>query len=233
VRFLVVATFVSVAGVAAAACSHSPGTPGNDAGPDVTEPCAAGFLGDPAKAIDFQIRALDPMGNDVNLADGADLSVIFPPQGGRVVFVGVRATNVDACALQLTGALRDKTTQQVRVDSRTVNLNRAADGWATTESPGLPFASAIGSYSNVPVCPNEWASSDVFDHSFRLEVTLKDRRGRTATQALDVVPRCNELDRRDQCLCLCKLGYHLGETCGETENTGDGGTDADGDGAIE
>ena len=71
-------------------------------------------------------------GSDVPIADGDDLAILFPPQGGRVAFVGVRALNVDGCAVQVTGALRDLGSRQIRLDGRTVNLTKLADGWGTT-----------------------------------------------------------------------------------------------------
>ncbi|MBC7052244.1 hypothetical protein G6O46_24860, partial [Salmonella enterica subsp. enterica serovar Enteritidis] len=103
---------------------------------------------------------------DVPLNDGDDLAIVFPPQGGRVAFVGVRAINLDGCGVQVTGALRDLGSRQVRVDGRTVNLRKEADGWGTTgqgTTTNLEDSAAIGDYSNVPLCPNQWAEVDVFD----------------------------------------------------------------------
>ena len=64
--------------------------------------------------MDFEFVGVDNDYDAVPLADGGPLAILQPPQGGRVVFVGVRATNVDGCGLQLTGALRDETSRQVR-----------------------------------------------------------------------------------------------------------------------
>src|SRR6185437_13326487 len=74
-------------------------------------PCAAGYLGDRAAPPRMELRQLLADGGDVPIKDGDDLDVLFPPQGGRVAFVGVRATNVDGCGIQVTGVLRDPTTQ--------------------------------------------------------------------------------------------------------------------------
>lgn len=206
----------AVAVLALAACSHGSTTPPSDAGAgDAPDLCAAGYLGDPSAPIELEVRALDGTGADVPLADGDDLAMIFPPQGGRVVFAGVRARNLDACALQLTGALRDTATGQVRIDARTVNLNAQPDGWGTSASAGQPFASAIASYSNVPVCPNQWASTDLFDHVFELEVNVKDRHGKTARVSMHVTTRCAEPANAAECLCICKQGYQLGQTCAD------------------
>ncbi len=181
--------------------------------------CPAGFLGDPAKDPVIELRALRANGTDVPIAEGDDLAVVFPPQGGRVAFVGVRATNVDGCGMQLVGALRDPLSKQVRLDGRTVNLRKEPDGWGTTgrgAETDLGSSDAIGDYSNVPLCPNQWADQDLFDQTFELEVQIKDRRGKTASKKIHVTPRCAEPGEKETaCRCLCRKGYVLGETCGE------------------
>jgi len=180
--------------------------------------CATGFLGDPNKDPVIELRALRIDGTDVPLKDGDDLAIIFPPQGGRVAFVGVRATNVDGCAIQLTGALRDPISQQVRLEGRTLNLNRTDDGWGTTGtgvSTDIANSDAISQYSNIPLCPNQWASQDVFDKTFELEVVVVDKRNKKADVKINVVPRCAEPGTKETaCRCLCKNGYS-GEPCGE------------------
>lgn len=200
------------------ACPKEEDPPPVDAGPIVTD-CPAGFLGDPGKEPVLELRALRADGKDVPIADGDDLAVVFPPQGGRVAFVGVRATNVDGCALQLVGALRDPLSKQVRLDGRTVNLRKEPDGWGTTgrgAETDLGSSDAIGDYSNVPLCPNLWADQDVYDKTFELEVQIKDRRGKTAVKKINVTPRCAEPGEKERaCRCLCRKGYVLGESCGE------------------
>lgn len=181
--------------------------------------CAAGFLGDPTQGPVLELRALRADGMDVPLEDGDDLAVIFPPQGGRVAFVGVRATNLDGCGVQVIGALRDPISKQVRIDGRTVNLRGTTDGWGTTgqgASTNLESSQAIGDYSNIPLCPNQWASQDVFDRRFDLEVRVEDRRKKSAVRTIGVVPRCAESGVKEAaCRCLCRAGYVLGESCGE------------------
>lgn len=181
--------------------------------------CAAGFLGDPSQEPVIELRALRADGTDVPIADGDDLAVVFPPQGGRVAFVGVRAINVDGCGVQLIGALRDPLSKQIRLDGRTVNLRKEPDGWGTTgrgAETDLGSSDAIGDYSNIPLCPNQWADQNVFDETFELEVQLQDRRGKTATRKINVTPRCAEPGEKETaCRCLCRKGYILGETCGE------------------
>ncbi len=213
---------------AASACDGDP--PANaDGGSDASDDalgsvCPTGYLGDPAAPAEIELRALKPDGSDVAIAEGADLAVIFPPQGGRVAFVGVRARNVDGCGMQVIGALRDPISKQIRLDGRTVNLRREPDGSGVTGkgvATDLESADDIGNYSNVPLCPNQWAEQDVFDQPFELEVQIQDRRGKTASAKVRVVPRCAEPGSKlASCRCLCKKGYVLGETCGEDAGTG-------------
>lgn len=230
---------VSASGVAAPAALLLGGCPGGDdagpqgdAGPDVVvidappSVCDAGFLGDPSKEPIVELRALKTDGTDVPLNDGDDLAVIFPPQGGRVAFVGVRAINVDGCGIQLTGALRDTTTAQIRADGRTLNLDREPDGWGTSgrgTTAKIEESALIGNYSNIPLCPNQWASTNIYDETFELEVLLQDRGKRQVSKKIKVTPRCSEPGSKEvTCRCLCKKDYALGEACGEDAGA-DGG----------
>lgn len=200
---------------------------GAEAEPDAPSDCPAGFLGDPSKEIELELRALRADGTDVPLGEGNDLAIVFPPQGGRVAFVGVRARNLDGCGVQVTGALRDVGSRQIRVDGRTVNLRKESDGWGTTgqgTTTKLEDSAAIGDYSNVPVCPNQWADIDVFDHPFELEVLVQDRRKKKMSKVIKVTPRCAEPGAKESaCRCLCKKGYVLGASCGEDAGA-EGGT---------
>jgi len=213
-----------------AGCPDGGGTTEDDAGADVgPSPCATGFLGDPNAAPEIELRALTATGEDVPLTEGGELAIIFPPQGGRVAFLGVRARNVDGCGLKIIGALRDPVSKGVTLDGRTVNLAREADGWGTTgrgaNITNIDDSQAIGDYSNVPLCPNSWAKQDVFDEPFEVEVQITDRLKRAATKKVTVTPRCAEPGAREtSCRCLCKAGYVLGESCGEDAGAPEGGT---------
>jgi hypothetical protein len=197
------------AAIVVAACSPSSGPSGDDGG----EPCPVGFLGDEAGAPDFDFQMLQADDTVVPLVDGDSVPMLLPPQGGRVIFVGVRATNVDGCRLQLTGALRDLSTQQVRVDSRTVNLIDTGDGYGVSGAGTTAVAAAIANFSNVPLCPNEWASTNLYGNVFGLEVTLQDREGRQVTKKIHVTPECGEPANLSDCLWICQAGYVLGAPC--------------------
>jgi len=203
-----------------------PPDPAPDGGPEaqadgpIGSVCPTGYLGDPKLDPVIELRALKADGTDVPIVDGDDLAVMFPPQGGRVAFVGIRATNVDGCGMQITGVLRDPISKQIRLDGRTVNLRRdQPEGWGTTghgTTTNVSDSAEIGDYSNIPLCPNQWAEQDVFNVPFELEVIIVDRLKKTTSKKINVVPRCAEGgERLAACLCLCKKGYVLGETCGE------------------
>jgi hypothetical protein len=178
---------------------------------DTTSVCPTGFLGDRAAEAVVELRALRSDGADVAIVDGGDLALVTPPQGGRVAFVGVRATNLDGCGVQIFAALRDPLSKETRLDGRTVNLQRDTDGFGTSGAVYTNIADyrELGSFAHIPLCPNQWAQQDLFDGSFELDVRVVDRGGRTATRVVRVVPRCSEA----KCQCICKKGYVLGTSC--------------------
>ena len=156
------------------------------------------------------IDVLQADGTVAPLAQGDALPLLFPPQGGFVSYVGVSATNVESCGVQITGALRDLSTQEVRVDSRTINLQPTQSGWGASGANGMASAS---NFSNIPACPNEWSSTNIYGTLYGLEVTLQDARGHTITSKIDVTPQCAQPDLVSQCLCWCQKGYVLGQAC--------------------
>jgi hypothetical protein len=196
--------------VGGAGCSASTSSPTKpvDAGPDAVT-CPAGFLGD-GGAPTIELDVLQSDGTVMPIVQGDTVPLEFPPQGGQVIFVGVRATNVEGCALQLTGALRDLATQEVRVDSRTIDLLPTGDGWGVSGMSGM---ASPASFANIPVCPNEWSSTNIYGTVYGLEVTVEDTRGHTATQKIHVTPQCSEPGLMDVCLCECQTGYVLGQAC--------------------
>lgn len=197
-----------------AGCPEDPPDPPSDAGSDVSS-CTLEYIGDEAAEIEMELITLSPDYTEKALAAGGDTSILIPPQGGRVIFVGVRAKNLDPCGVSVNGALRDPATMAVSpVDGRYLNLDATEDGWGASDQ------SDISTYANIAVCANHWASTDVFDQTFRLELSLTDRSGKKAKASIDVVPRCDEtkiqdgVDLQKECLCLCKQGYMTGEDCG-------------------
>ena len=191
----------------------------------VTDPCAA-FLGDPRLPPQIELTVLVADGSQMPLKDGDAVPLIFPPQSGRVVFVGLRATNVHPCAVQVVGRVRDEKNGAIRTDARVVDLKKTGDGWGVTGSDpggGIVFAN-ISSVSNIPLCPNSWSATDVFDHSYELTLTITDAAKLTASTTIHVTPTCSEPGRVAECQCICAQKYVLGQACTPaTTDAGDGG----------
>lgn len=185
---------------------------------DDSAPCPD-FVGDSNAGVELELSTLNPSGTAAPLADGARVRLVLPPQGGRVVFAGVRAKNICAGAVQVTASLRDDCTGRIiGLEGRPIVLARDADGWAAAPAP-----SELSSYANIAVCPNHVAARDLYDTPYRLELTLKDRLGRSATKNLSVTPGCDTASEAEECRCLCQRDYVLGQSCHTTPDAGGGG----------
>ena len=182
------------------------GVDSSDSSPDGNV-CGLGFLGDPSNDIELHVTARAPDGTSSEIQDGSTVTLTFPPQGGRVLFIGVRANNINPCAVQLSGALRDLTSKEVRLDSRTVNLIKASDGFGTSAD------NDISTFANVAVCANEWSAVDLYGQPYDLIVSVTDFTGRMASKTVRVTPQCAEPGRVAECMCICKAGYVLGQAC--------------------
>ncbi|MDP9002945.1 MAG: hypothetical protein M3O46_22875 [Myxococcota bacterium] len=148
------------------------------------------------------------------LHDGATVPLLLPPQGGRVLFAGVRATNVDGCGMRLTVELRDLASGQMRIDSRKIDLIEDANGWGVSATSGAAGISAvIASFSNLAACPNDWSTTDLNGHQFGLDVSIEDTNGRQAMKSFRVTPSCAQPENFNMCLCICKAGYMPGTPC--------------------
>ncbi len=214
----------AIAGIAGLAVLHGAGCQGapettsvGDAGPDAGPACSTPYAGEQGAAAQIEVIALGP-GQALNVVDaGASVPLVFPPQGGRVIFAGVRALNLDPCAVTLAGALRDEATMEVRVDTRIVNLVPAGGGWVESNPTD------ISTFSNIPVCPNEWSMTSIYGAAYQLVTSVTDSAGKTATETLEVHPTCAEPENLAECLCICMAGYVLGQSCADA-GAPDGGS---------
>ena len=174
-------------------------------GDDVSE-CA---FGDPDAPLELAIvyRTLD--GESVDVVDGAAVPLIQPPQGGKVLMVGARVRNVDACMVQLTASLRDECTGRiVALEQRPVILADRGDGWGEPAD-----AVRLDDFANVPACPSAAAERDIEGEPYLVKVRVEDGAGRSAEAELTVVPECAEAANEQQCKCECDGAYVLGQAC--------------------
>jgi hypothetical protein len=176
--------------------------------------CKLPYVGDPNAEMIMDVVALGPNGKMKSIGEGSDVTLIFPDQGGRVVFVGVRARNLNPCGVRIAGALRDPSSKQVRLDNRTVNLQIAPDGYGQSDI-GDKF-----SFANIPVCPNQWSDQDLMDAPYELTISLTDQDDRRVTKVFQVTPRCDEPGQVGGCHCQCDADYFLGMMCAGLPETG-------------
>jgi hypothetical protein len=189
--------------IAFAAACNSDDEHGPDAG------CQEAYLGDKSAPMQLDIIALGPdSGTSMGVDEGSTLSLDFPPQGGRVVFIGARATNLDPCGVKMIGTVRDPSSGQIRTDQRTVNMEPGA-----VPGFGGSVDSNIFTFANVPICPNQWATSDAFGVPFEWTLQITDRTGKVGQKTFHAKMACLEPDHLAECLCTCRKGYVLGEHC--------------------
>lgn len=143
------------------------------------------------------------------LADGASLPVLTPPQGGKVVFVGVRVRNVDLCGATVQGALRDPCSGRViGIERRPVAWRIADDGFAEPRQPV-----ELSDYANIPACPNVAIDHDLDGHPAQLEVRLYEASPRVTERVIEVIPTCADDLDPSYCRCECDSDYDLGGDC--------------------
>lgn len=175
--------------------------------------CKTGFLGDPAKPIVIELVKIDQDEVVRDVAACGAVDIVKPPQGGKVIFIGVRATNLDGCGIDLNAALRDPATQQViGAEERTVNLVpiAARAGWGETSASGNFHDVGYSDFANIAVCPNVTAR-DVQRDAHLLDVKVTDKAGRVGRAQMIVVPRCAQTDPivLAECECTCERGYRI------------------------
>jgi hypothetical protein len=171
---------------------------GDDAPPDG----GLCIVGDPTQPAVLQVVAhgLAP------LPDGGTILLETPPQGGHVIFAGVRVKNANLCGATLQAALRDPCSGRVvGLERRPIAWRLADDGFAEPAQP-----EEISDYANIPACPNAAIDHDVDGHPLQLEIRLYEESRMTET-ILTVTPTCADGDT--YCTCDCDSDYDLGGEC--------------------
>jgi len=180
---------------------------GDDAPPpDAAIPCR---IGDPSLAPELEPVYRTAGGEMAPLGDGAELPLLTPPQGGRVIYVGARVRNVDLCGATLQAALRDPCTDRVLgIERRPIAWRLAPDGFAEPAQP-----QEISDYANLPMCPNAGADADLDGTPAQLELRFYEADGRVTERILQVTPTCADDQDPQLCRCECDSDYDLGSEC--------------------
>lgn len=174
------------------------------------DPC---FVGEAASDVELEVVVRGADGEFSAAHDMAEVPLIQPPQGGKVIFVGVRAKNLNGCGLTLATALCEPDSGEVvSLERRPVTLEPTGDGWMAPQRP-----TEASNYSNLPACPRADLARPIEGEVYELRVSVTDVGGRRAERTLRVVPMCGESDRLELCQCECSKDFRLGSSsCGAT-----------------
>src|SRR5262249_15830741 len=137
--------------------------------------------------------------------------LVFPPQGGFVLFVSGRVRGLDDGNVQMRARILDPSTQaQIAADTRVATLQRDpadADSW-------LPDLRSYQNVPNVTMCPSN-STTDLFDVPLTLELTVTALTSqRTGMTTLSTVPSCRQTDAKQLALCKCESAGNWPRTKG-------------------
>src|SRR3712207_1673594 len=102
---------MTAAGVAATGCLMLLVACGREAGDQ--PPDNSCFVGDSSSAMEFEVVYRTVQGEVERANEMGKIPLIQPPQGGKVLLVGVRARNLDPCSLIISTALVDPASDAV------------------------------------------------------------------------------------------------------------------------
>lgn len=188
---------------------------GDDDDPPPTDPCEGDtFIGSLEEDAEIEPGEIGFDGTFTPIADGANLHLFTPPQGGKIVLVGAHVHNMDGCGAVLTGRLRDPTDpdQAVAVhEERTVRFVEMDDrpGWGRVPTGRSEFG-ILAAGANIPTCFN-YEDRDMDGCAWLLDLTVEDRTGRLARATLPVTMTCPEDDpgaesSNEKLSCECECG---------------------------
>jgi hypothetical protein len=136
-----------------------------------------------------------------DLAPGGPIDLVFPPQGGFVLFVGGRVRGLDDGNVEMRAQMIDPGSQAVIAENkRVVTLQRdAADAGSW-----IPDLRSFQNVPNVTMCPST-SATDVFDVPLTLQLTVTElSSGRVGMATLSTVPSCRQTDPKQLALCKCE-----------------------------
>lgn len=181
--------------------------------------CEESFDGPPEIAPARLTPSLDTLSL---LSDGDAIELQPPIQGGWVLFVGAVVRNFSSRGGSLLGELRRAKAADGSLlsqpggvlysDERTAPLSALPAGFVAPSSDGTaPWRLTMpnpNDTSNIATCPNP-LDLDIVDGTFFLQVTYRDKLGRSATSYRKVIPRCVQADPQANaaCRCECQASY--------------------------
>jgi hypothetical protein len=158
-------------------------------------------LGDAEAVAELSIVHLDREFVVNDTTELAEVPLQLAPQGGWAVLIGVRATNLDGCQLNLTTSLQDSIDSQIlKIDSRPIRLEDTGDGWGV---------SALSGTSALQACPAPTATRNLYDEPYVVSVMVEDLDGKRATSSVTIIPTCPEDSA--MCRCECDREHVVGE----------------------
>lgn len=201
---LVALSALSALGADCDSIDNPDGGPGEGEG-EVVEDCIIGDPDAPADAAELALVYRTVDGQIADLADGDEVPLILPPQGGKVTLIGVKAKNV-TCRLLLNGGLSDSLCggSIIGREGRPVELEEGEGGFGFPAAPDT-----LQNYVNIPVCPTFGSTRDGDGQPYVLELRATEARrqgedtARTHVLSATVTPVCAEPDILEDCRCEC------------------------------
>jgi hypothetical protein len=138
-----------------------------------------------------------------DLAPGGPIDLVFPPQGGFVLFVGARVRGLDNGNVEMRAQMIDPTSQAVIAENkRVVTLQRDPADAASW----IPDLRSFQNVPNVTMCPST-SATDRFGVPLTLALTVTELSSSRAGMAtLSTVPSCRQSDAKQLALCQCECG---------------------------
>lgn len=174
---------------------------------DAADGPTCGVVGDATRPAEIQLIYRTETGA-MPVVDQGTLPLVDPPQGGKVLLVGLRVRNVDLCDATIQIAIKDPADARViGYERRSITWRIAPDGFAEPSEPTYFY-----DYANVPVCPNGNLSKNVDGNPWLLEARLYEAETIAAQATVTITPTCDAAPDPDLCRCECAMTG--GTSCG-------------------
>ncbi len=148
--------------------------------------------------------------------DGSVLTLVRPTQGGQVIFVGGRVTNLPCDDLEVRARIRDPRTRNYLAEDRRTHIDLVPSEDGTV---GDFVWDRISDPANVPVCPNWVVDGAMEGPEFELDLRIGPKGGPYAEGRITVTMACQTegLDANGEpvnpalCHCECAEDYEFGK----------------------